>query len=300
MKDKGRDMTRHANPRRAKVAQQELYAQLGLPAQASDQDAKTAHKELVRFLQSAPDGIRKWAQREIATVDEAYALLSDPATLTATRRRSRLVRRVAVRVGVLAAAVGIAVGVYNMGNGKSESESQSEPESQKTAAAAQEQNLSSTEQAQVARLMKKIQAHPNDVASLVRLGNIFFRAEDYKAAGGWMAKAVDIEPRNVTARLALGAAQFNLGGAADARRQWLRVIEIDPKNVEAYYDLGFLYLSKKPPDMASARKVWRKVVEIAPDSAAAKTVADHLKRLKSSRAPSGSASPAAPQLGSRK
>lgn len=291
-------MTRHANPRRAKATQQELYAQLGLPAQASDRDVKTAHRELVRFLQSAPDGVRQWAQREIAAVDEAYALLSDPATLTATRRRSRLVRRVAVRVGVLAAVVGIAVGVYNMGN--DQSESQSEPESQKTAAAAQEQNLSSTEQAQVARLMKKIQARPNDVASLVRLGNIFFRAEDYKAAGGWMAKAVDIEPRNVTARLALGAAQFNLGGAADARRQWLRVIEIDPKNVEAYYDLGFLYLSKKPPDMASARKVWRKVVEIAPGSAAAKTVATHLKRLKGSRAPSGSASPAAPPLGNRK
>ena len=85
------------------------------------------------------------------------------------------------------------------------------------------------------------------------------------------------------ARLALGAAQFNLGDVADARRQWLRVIALDPKNVEAYYDLGFLYLSKDPPDMAAAKEMWRKVVEMAPPgSDVAKTVATHLKGLENS------------------
>ena len=68
------------------------------------------------------------------------------------------------------------------------------------------------------------------------------------------------------ARLALGAAKFNLGDVADAQRDWLRVIALDPENVEAYYDLGFLYLSEDPPDMARAKKMWRKVVELAPGS----------------------------------
>ncbi len=38
----------------------------------------------------------------------------------------------------------------------------------------------------------------------------------------------------------------------------------DPKNVEAYYDLGFLYVSRTPPDMAEAKKMWGKVVALAP------------------------------------
>ena len=52
-----------------------------------------------------------------------------------------------------------------------------------------------------------------------------------------------------------------------------------PRNVEAYYDLGFLYLSKKPSDTARAKAAWSKVIEIAPKSAVAKTIATHLKGL---------------------
>lgn len=270
-------MTRFENLRtRLNVTRPErdLHSRLGLTAEATDQDVEAAHKELVKFLKGAPNGLSRWAQNEIASVDEAYELLTAPAPATSTRGNPRL-KRAAAAVLAIGATVGVIIGVYNMG-----AEETGSSANQKVAA--QTKNLSSADQAQVVRLMDKVQANPKDVASLSKLGDIYYAAGDYNAAGGWMGQAVAADPKNVTARLALGAAKFNLGDAADARRQWLRVIEIDPKNVEAYYDLGFLYLSKKPPDMAAARKAWRKVVALDPGSEIAKSVATHLKGLKES------------------
>lgn len=200
------------------------------------------------------------------------------------------VKRIAAVVAVVAIAAGIGIGVYHMGDGQSTPKAQGSKASQ-----GEKRSLTSAEKAQVEQLMMKVQAQPNNVASMVQLGNIFFGAGDYSSAGSWMARAVKIDPKNVTARLALGAAQFNLGGAADAKRQWRRVIDIDPKNIEAYYDLGFAYLSEKKPNIAAAKWAWNKIIETAPNSSAAKTVAEHLKLLKYSKELNGSPSLVAPQ-----
>ncbi len=275
---------------RASPGRREFYALLGVTAQG-DGDAEEAHNELVQFLKGAPDSVRQWAEDEIAAADRAYELLSNPAA--AQTARPRPIKRFAVGVAVVAIAVGVGVGIYQMGGSPGTPKVQESKASQ-----GEKRSLSSTEEAEVDQLMKKVLEKPKDVASMVRLGNIFFGAGDYSSTGSWMARAVRLDPKNVDARLALGAAQFNLGGAADAERQWLRVTEIDPKNIEAYYDLGFLYLSKKKPDMAAAKRAWSKVIEIAPKSSAAETVADHLKHLKNSKTLDSSSSPVAPKSGS--
>ena len=45
-----------------------------------------------------------------------------------------------------------------------------------------------------------------------------------------------------------------------------------------HYDLGYVYLSQKPADMAKMTAEWNKVVAIDPNSDMAKTVASHLKK----------------------
>lgn len=189
-----------------------------------------------------------------------------------TRSSTRL-RRLVVVAATLALTIGVVVAVYNIGGG------QAEPEPRQAGAPGQ-QSLSPGDRARVARLIEKLDADPKQVASLVALGDIFFKAGDYNTAGTWMEHAVAIDPGNVRAQLALGAAKFNLGDDADARRQWLRVIALDPENVEAHYDLGFLYLSSEPPETTKAQEMFRKVVELAPGSAVAKTVTTHLGGLK--------------------
>jgi cytochrome c-type biogenesis protein CcmH/NrfG len=215
--------------------------------------------------------MRRWAQQEIAAADEAYAALSHPASGRSARRPSSL-RRIAIGTLTLVVTVGVVVGVYDIGGGQSKAKAQQ-------GAKAEPQGLNASQQARVSQLMMKLRAQPKDVATLIQLGDAFFEAHDYNSARGWMKRAVAAAPGDLRARMALGAAEFNIGDAAGARRDWLRVIAADPKNVEAYYDLGFLYVSKTPPDMADAKKMWGKVIALAPNSAVAKTVAMHIKGL---------------------
>lgn len=193
--------------------------------------------------------------------------------MTATTQQGRIrLRRAGLAVITLLVTVGVVIGVYNLGGGGSEPGAQS-------ADASQPHELSPAAQERVGQLMRSLAAHPKDAATLVALGNVYFKAGDYDTAGGWMERALELRPGDVTARLALGAAQFNLGATGEARRSWLHVIAADPKRVEAYYDLGFLYISKSPPDLANARRMWHKVIELAPGTEVAKLVATHLKGL---------------------
>lgn len=246
------------------------YRRLGLTPQASSSEINEQHRKLVGFLADAPQGLRGWAEAEQSAADEAYATLRDPRRARSSRQPS-LVRRVALGALTLVVAVGVVVGVYELGSGKSQGSTQT------TEASAP--RLSPSDEARIAALMQKLRSNPNDPSVLVPLGNIFFKIGDYKSAGQWMQRAVTANPKNVDALLALGAAQFNLGDAAGARRQWQRVATIDPKNAEAYYDLGFLYVSGKKPDLAKAKEMWGKVIALAPNSPVAKTVAMHLKSL---------------------
>jgi tetratricopeptide (TPR) repeat protein len=339
--------------------ERELLARLGLTSQVNTQDIEAAHEALIEFLAGAPHELKQWAQREVAAVDEAYALLSDPtadlaayvaaqsaaaaagapaganapaavamATVVAAdeaayfedlddvastaseahpeaqrrapaaawasggqlaaapldprsaQRRKRLVTAVAVLVTGMA-ALGVVGAVYGMG-AKSVPGINGSPAPEASAAA-------QVDPAQVAALMQKITANPQDVASLQALADMYYQVGDYKTASTFLEKIVAIEPKNLIALLALGAADFNQGDSVAAEKQWRAVLAIDANNVEAHYDLGFMYLSKTPPDVANVKLEWGKVIAINPNSDVAKTVATHLASLEGSPAPSGAA-----------
>ncbi len=205
------------------------------------------------------------------------AVSSTTRTLWRSRRLQALV--------VLGAVAALVFGVYSMGKPAVPALSRA------TDQASAQPSAAPIDQAKIAELMKQISANPRDTVALQALGDLYFQGGDYRTASVWEQKILAIDPKNVTALLAFGAAQFNLGNGTDAETSWLKVTEIDPRKAEAHYDLGFLYLSQNPPDMAKVRKEWGIVVAIDPNSSIAKTVSAHLTRLDN---PSPSASAASP------
>jgi cytochrome c-type biogenesis protein CcmH/NrfG len=361
-------MDRNRQPRESSGGAQlerELLARLGLPPDANSQEIATAYDEIASFLDGAPRDLRAWADREMAALDEAYALLSDPTVdlpASATPRPAPSIGKPAAAQGsrkrAAAAAAGVAIAASPAASDDEYIEELGEEpprsgrqrlQAERLASARSRDGAAATsarpvwgrltrragiaalvvvgvlavvfvgytagapsvpsftgtpapeaaaspglDTAQVAELMKKLQASPKDVATLQALGDLYFDAADYKTAADWGLKIVEIDPVNLTAHLALGAALFNQGNSTDAEKHWREVLAIDPRNVEAHYDLGFMYLSKRPPDNASAKAEWDKVIEIAPDSTFAKSVAPHLPGLEgggASPGPSGSPVP---------
>ena len=68
--------------------------------------------------------------------------------------------------------------------------------------------------------MQKIQADPKDVTSLQALADIYFLANEFETAGGFLEKILTVDAQDLTARLALGAVLFNIGQPDDAEDQW--------------------------------------------------------------------------------
>ncbi len=319
-------MTADTKPTRhdgAVRVEQEMLARLGLTARATRQEIETARDDIAQYLAGAPAGLSSWVRHQEALVDQAYALLSDPAAdleralpldpgagegaiagagpsagdgvgrlnvvEAVVRRRPGPVMR------ALAAALAL-VGVLTVGYIVYAAGAPTVPGFSGTPAPGASAGIDT---ARVAQLMGQIQQDPKDIAALTELGDIYFTARDYQVAATWMSRVLAVDPQNVNALLGLGAAKFNQGDLAGAETDWRAVIAIAPTNQEAYYDLGYVYLSTDPPDMAQVRAMWDKVIEIDPTTDVARTVQTHLTSLApASPAASGAgSSPSAPSSG---
>lgn len=192
---------------------------------------------------------------------------SAPPALWRRMRNSRV-----FPVVLMLVVAGLVYGVYQVGGG---APSNTGAKGNATASP----TAQPLDEAKVAELMTKLQANPKDVDTLRSLGDVYFQASDYKTAATWQQKIIDINPKDINARLALGVALFNTGDTAGAEQHWLKAVEIDPNQAEAHYDLGFLHLSKNPPDNAKAKAEWEQVIKIDPNSELAKTVSNHMDSL---------------------
>jgi len=137
------------------------------------------------------------------------------------------------------------------------------------------------DQARVAQLTEKIEADPNDTATLIELGDLYSSGSDYATAGTFYDKALAVDPANVQALLGRGAAAHNVGDLATAGRDWRAAAAADPQNAEAHNYHGFMYFEQSPPDVAQAKAEWSKVVELAPGSSLSQTAQQHLQSLES-------------------
>ena len=190
-------------------------------------------------------------------------------------------------VAIAAAAAILVIGI-NLGGGGA-------PGDDPGASAVAQASAPAIDEAKVADLMAKLQANPDDTATLLALANEFYAGEEYDVAGTWLDKVLALEPENIEALLARGAVSFNLGDLAAAETTWNKVVAIDPKNVEVHYDLGFMYLNLATPDLAGVQREWNTVIELDPSSQLAQTVRSHLDSLAASSmlpAASGASSPA--------
>jgi cytochrome c-type biogenesis protein CcmH/NrfG len=76
-------MSAAANPSRDQIeaVERDLYARLGLTPNATGEELAAAYEAVQAYLGGAPRDLRDWAKARSSEVDEAYALLSDPAAL---------------------------------------------------------------------------------------------------------------------------------------------------------------------------------------------------------------------------
>ncbi len=258
-----------------------LLARFGLDAAADDSVVETTYDRIGDFLDQAPSEIRGWADRRQQEADRIFSLLTGPESqLVPAARTTAPAATVApaaaptggstnkVLLGIIAVlvTVGVVFGVYWMGR-------PTVPDVTSAASASSAASPSAAptlDQAQLTALTAKVAANPKDVASLQKITDLFFAANDWTGAKAAAQKVLDVDPTNEQGLISLGAASYNGGDNASAEKAWKTGIKAHPKNAEMHYDLGFLYMTTGRND--EMKTEWAKVVALDPNSELAKTV----------------------------
>lgn len=255
-----------------------IAASFGLTADATSEEVASARALLDDFLATAPPDLRAWADLQGRSTHAALDGFEDgprapkaakSAPNAGKNATSPSKRRLVPMLGVLV-ALGVVIGVFFSGGTPQQTTMPNVPNAGAPAA-------SKVDQAEVERLMGLLASKPKDVEIMRDLGKVYYAGGDFVMAGQWQERILEINPDDVDALLALGVAKLNAGDTASAEKNWMRVVELKPDLPEVYYNLGFLYFSKTPPETKKAEQAWAKLVELAPNSEMASTVKSHLE-----------------------
>jgi tetratricopeptide (TPR) repeat protein len=269
--------------------ERELLARLGLTSDASAQDIETAHDDLLSFLETAPGDLRAWTQREIAFVDEAYALLSDPTADLSAVAATSLAASPAADATVPAAAaplpgpssdeayleeLGIDTAAYP-------SRPQREARANVLSAPAGAARVPPRRNRLLVRAGIAVAAIVGAVAITVVVYNAGATsvpgftgtpAPEASAAAAQIDQArvaalmqnITADPKDVTSLQDLGDIYFAAGDYSTAGGWMEKILEVDPKNLTARLALGAAAFNLG--NSADAEKQWRQVIELDPEN----------------------------------
>ncbi|MEK7247608.1 MAG: tetratricopeptide repeat protein [Chloroflexota bacterium] len=268
------------NPRSAtdKESTLDYYSLLGVSKDATQDEIEARYRELVDHMASAavPPTLRDWAGREMALLDEAYAVLSDP------ERRARL-------ADPPAAVTSEAGSLDPRGQPLQAADlvkrmQQLEMQTRGGVAVGQREKPASAMRALFLGVPWTLAAIGAAIGITV-LVSIFFGGDVLSGIGGGdeapaaaqggdivaidtnrvaeLMTLVEEDPNNMEALFELGEIYF-LGGEWQAAIDWFtRLLALDPGNVHAHTDVGTANFNLGRSE--EARASWLAGLEAAPD-----------------------------------
>lgn len=260
-------------------------------------------EELAAFLASAPASLRGWADEQLALLDapataaaltadegvgieafvdaedldEARAPQGEPDSGSG-RPPARVGRVNLVLVTLLVAAVVIII--QQWGRPATHPETSAPTSMPSGSAPSSLATYAPIDAEREAELKAKLEADPSDITSRQELSERYLAAGRFQEAIEHLTIILEADADNLDALLAIGVAEFNTGQDEPAEQHWVRATEVAPDKAEPWFNLGFLYLARTPPDYPAVERAWGKVIELAPGTELAQTAEAHLKRIR--------------------
>lgn len=118
-----------------------------------------------------------------------------------------------------------------------------------------------------AALFEKLKSNPDDADLLVRTGELYKRAHQFKDAAGYYDKALKIDPRNVSVRSEMASCLYYSGDVDGAISQLRQALRYDPKNANSLFNLGMIEWQGKQ-DTKGALAAWQELLKTNPQLSA--------------------------------
>jgi cytochrome c-type biogenesis protein CcmH/NrfG len=123
-----------------------------------------------------------------------------------------------------------------------------------------------SQQKEIDRLLGEYQKNPQDLQTVIQLGNLYYDTQQFPQAVDYYGKALVLDPLNTDVRTDMGTAYFYQGLTKEAQDAFRKVIEIDPKKAQAHYNLGLSLSHGEGADTQAAIAEWKKVIELVPNT----------------------------------
>jgi tetratricopeptide (TPR) repeat protein len=130
-----------------------------------------------------------------------------------------------------------------------------------------------------APLLEAVNKDPNDYDSLVKLGNLYYDAQQYPAAIQYYERAVTIHPENVDVRTDMGTAYWYAGNIDKAMEEMQTSLKYRPGHPQTLFNLGWIKWQGKG-DAKGAVEAWQQLLKANPDYPQKQQVEQYIAKAK--------------------
>lgn len=117
---------------------------------------------------------------------------------------------------------------------------------------------------QAAPLLAQLKGDPDNAELLVKIGNLYYDAQQYPEAVKYYEGALKINPKATDVRTDMGTAYHFMGQSDRAIKEYDEVLKIDGKHANALFNEGMVKWQDKM-DMNGAIAAWKRLLETNPD-----------------------------------
>ena len=129
--------------------------------------------------------------------------------------------------------------------------------------ASQEQNISNKLTPEINDLEKELSLNPENIETLIRLGNLYFDTDQHGKAIMAYNKALELNPGNPNVLTDLGVMYRRKGQPLEAIKAFDKAIKIDPRHEASRFNKGVVLLHDLN-DSEGAIRAWEELVEVNP------------------------------------
>jgi len=116
---------------------------------------------------------------------------------------------------------------------------------------------------QAAPLLAQLKNDPNNADLLKQVAKIYEATHQFKEAGDYYAKALNINPKDVATRTEMASCMYYEGDVDGALGQLQQSVKDDPGNANALFNLGYIRWKGKN-DVKSAVAAWEQLLKSNP------------------------------------
>ena len=215
------------------------------------------------------------------TVEKTAHFVSHPQTA----ERGSWTGTQAYILAVFCLVLGVALGYLFRGSASPASETTVAPRANDSAASASTQaQVTPAQQKEMlnqslAPLLETLKTNPDDVDTIVKVGNLYYDGQQYQEAVQYYRLAAKSQPKNADLLTDLGTSLWYTGDADGAIGEFQKALKYQPDHPETLFNLGTVRWQGKG-DPKGAVEVWEELLQKNPNYPQKQQLQEYIEKAK--------------------